>query len=301
MTIAVRFDNVSKKFKSNFALQDFTLAIPERSVFGLVGRNGAGKTTAIRILLGLARTTTGTVTLFDGDTQRRVGFLPDVPAQYGWMTAYEYLSLIAGIANVPQDLREQRIRSLLAVSGLEGTSHRIGGYSRGMRQRLGIAQAMTGAPDLLVLDEPTSALDPLGRRDVLNLIAELRGHTTILFSTHILSDVERVADQIGVIEQSRLIASGTIDHVRSQAGMSPRIDVKIGEGVERVVSRLREEPWVGSINVDGQNVRIQTSDCHTAWRRIPVIVAGSDASLMRLEWIEPTLEDVFVKLTESAS
>ena len=196
--------HVKKSFGSQEIIRDLSFRVPEHSVFGFIGENGAGKTTTMKMILGLLRMDGGEI-LVEGEavcygqtrTNRYVGYLPDVPEYYGFMTPREYLRLCA------------------EVVGLTKADKRIHGFSRGMKQRLGIAQALLGKPKLLICDEPTSALDPLGRKEILDILSAVRESTTVLFSTHILSDVERICDQIALLHHGEIALQGTMDDIHA--------------------------------------------------------------------------------------
>jgi len=197
------------------ALDGLSLSIPEGTVFGFLGPNGAGKTTTIRLLAGLSKPTGGRAWVTGVEVKRgavasHIGYLPEEPAFYNWMTPLEFLDYVGRLFGLPAAERKARSRELLAQTGLEkSASRRIGGFSRGMRQRLGLAQAMFNHPEVLILDEPVSALDPLGRKEVLEMIASLHGTCTVFMSTHILADVERICDSVGIIDQGRLLLEAT--------------------------------------------------------------------------------------------
>lgn len=299
--IAAEFHNVSKRYKTTVALDDLSLCVPVGSVFGLVGQNGAGKSTAIRILLGLTRASSGSVALFGGDRHKRVSFLPDVPGYYDWMTGRQYLEFVAGVQSVPSVDQQPRITALLNLANLADVKTPIGGYSRGMKQRLGIAQALVSAPDLLVLDEPTSALDPIGRLDVLNLMMELRGRTTILFSSHILEDVERVADRFAILHRARLIAHGSLDEIRATAEITPHLEIEILGDTAKFASVVDQQSWANGVEVKGRAVKIRTTKAEVAMFQLPRIATDLECGIARLTNVEPSLEDAFVALTRGTS
>src|SRR5581483_2722167 len=170
-------------------------------------------TTMVRILTGLARATEGSVRLLGSPVVAgraipdALGYLPDVPGFYDWMTGSEFIEFAARLFGLTGRALKGRVDNLMQLAGLSGVDTRIGGYSRGMKQRLGIAQALVNAPRLLILDEPTSALDPIGRKDVLDMLASLRGRTTVFFSTHILADVERVCDTVAILDRGCVVAN----------------------------------------------------------------------------------------------
>ncbi len=222
---AVEIAGLTKVFAKARALDGVDLTVPEGSVFGFLGPNGAGKTTTLRILAGLARPSGGSATVFGHDVvsgadaiHAQLGYLPDVPGFYAWMTAREFLVLSGRLFRLPAATLAERVDALLDLAGLTDVDTRIGGYSRGMKQRLGVAQALINAPRLLLLDEPTSALDPMGRREVLEMIAGLAGRTTVFFSTHILADVERVCDTVAILARGRVVAQAPIDELKTRHG-----------------------------------------------------------------------------------
>lgn len=302
---AIEITGLVKRYGEVRALDGVDLTVESGSIYGFVGPNGAGKTTTLRVLLGLARADAGGVRVFGGDPatmRRRIGFLPDVPGYYPWMRADEFLRFAGSLFGLAPDVLEARVRALLDLSGLGGVRTRVGGYSRGMRQRLGIAQALINAPDLLLLDEPTSALDPIGRKDVLEMIAELRGRTTVLFSTHILGDVERVCDHVAVLDHGRVRDAGAIGEVMGRNAGEQRVLVELEGDADAFLERLAAEDWVGRVTRTASGngapgaLEITTGDVGRARRRVPALVAGLDAGLVRFEVREPSLEDVFVAL-----
>ena len=185
---------------------------------------------------------------------------------------------------------------LLDLAGLTGVTTKIGGYSRGMKQRLGIAQALINAPRLLLLDEPTSALDPMGRKDVLDMVASLRGRTSVFFSTHILSDVERVCDTVAILDRGRLAAHGPIDELKARYGKN-RVVVEVTENPDVLAREFGERPWAASVARGGQgSIEITVTDLAAAQHDIPALVAARQSGLSRLEAGEIGLEEVFVDL-----
>ncbi|MCX6374318.1 MAG: ABC transporter ATP-binding protein, partial [Actinobacteria bacterium] len=302
---AVELASLSKVFRTAAALDGLSLRVPEGSVFGFLGPNGAGKTTTLRILAGLARPTSGTahvlghdVAAAGGEVRALVGFLPDVPAFYKWMTAPQYLRFAGSLFGLRGAVLEARVAALLDLAGLAGVETRIGGFSRGMKQRLGVAQALVNAPRLLLLDEPTSALDPIGRREVLDMIAALRGRTTVFFSTHILADVERVCDTVAIIDNGRVAAHAPIDELRRRRGGLSRLVVEVDEP-QRLAAALESASWLRALDsAEGGGVRLATDDLEAAQRELPALVARLGLALLRLESDELSLEDVFVDLVE---
>ena len=301
---AIELRGLTKKFGDTLALDHVDLVVRPGVVFGFLGRNGAGKTTALRILSGLARPTSGAARVIGhdvataGDAVRaRIGFLPDVPGFYPWMTAREYLEFAGRLFGLESPMLDARADALLEMAGLAEVTTRVGGYSRGMKQRLGIAQALINAPSLLMLDEPTSALDPIGRREVLEMVASLRGRTTVFFSTHILADVERVCDDVAILERGRVVASAGIGELTARAAANQLIVELEGDGAAAAVARIiAGRAWVRSIETEEGVLRMTVSDLPAAQREIPGAIATAGVALRRFEIGETSLEQVFVEI-----
>ena len=234
------------------ALEAMTLEIPRGAAFGLIGPNGAGKTTFIKLLLGIARPTSGEVRVLgrspdDVTARERVGYLPERLHLPGAWKPPAYLRSVATL----KGLREAPIDALLARVGLGGAAgRRIGGFSKGMRQRLGLAAALLGTPDLLVLDEPTDGIDPIGRIEVRDLLLQEKARgATLLLNSHLLAETERVCDRIGILHQGRLVRSGTLESLRAatrgwELTFAPGFDAGVLAGLELVAlegSRFRTD------------------------------------------------------------
>jgi len=219
MTYAVETQNLTKQYKTALAVDSIDLAIPAGCCCGFLGKNGAGKTTTIKMLVGLKKPTNGKITImgmkqtFGSQISIPFGYLPDVPSFYSYMTGGEFLDLSGKLCGIPKPERDKRVKELLKQVGLDKTRARISGYSRGMKQRLGIAQAMINNPSVIFMDEPVSALDPIGRRDVVEIIRSLKD-TTVIFSTHILSDVEDLCDFVLIIEKGKIMAQDYMSNLK---------------------------------------------------------------------------------------
>jgi len=208
---------LEKSFGSQRVLDDLSFSVPEGSIYGFIGKNGSGKTTTMKIILGLLQADAGEISVCgekvrygDTRTNRFIGYLPDVPEFYGFMTAKEYLRLCGEITGMPTALIQTKSEELLDLVGLADVKKRIGTFSRGMKQRLGIAQALLNEPRLLICDEPTSALDPIGRREILDILLKVKERTTVLFSTHVLTDVEAICDRVGILDGGKLVLTGSV-------------------------------------------------------------------------------------------
>ncbi len=220
--VAIRCEELTKFYGDVKALDHLNLEVPIGSTFGFLGRNGAGKTTTMRLLTGLAKPTDGTAWIDGIETTNgnpaagyKYGYLPQQPVFYGWMRAREYLDYVGRLFKMPEQKRKQRIAEVLEQVGLSSAAkRRISGFSGGMKQRLGIAQAILHEPKVLLLDEPTSALDPAGRYEVLDWIRSLNGGVTVFLSSHILGDIERICDQVAILHQGKLVKVGRQNPLR---------------------------------------------------------------------------------------
>jgi ABC-2 type transport system ATP-binding protein len=304
---AIRIEGLEKRYREVRALDGLDLTVDRGTVFGFLGPNGAGKTTTIRILTGLARASGGKafvaghdVSTDRGAVARVIGHLPEEPGLYPWMTPAELVDHAGRLFGLGAADRKARVQALLELVGLGPVSRRrIGGFSRGMRQRLGLAQALVGRPEVLFLDEPVSALDPLGRKEVLDLIERLRGECTVFMSTHILADVERVADAIAIVAAGRLVTQGPRAELLARYG-TPAFELETGpeqtEALSRWAAGLRELRWVDSAAVDGAVARIAVRDQALAVRELLPLALGAGLVPFRYALVRPSLEDVFLRL-----
>jgi len=302
--VAIEIAGLTKLYGKEPALAGVDLRVAEGSVFGFLGPNGAGKTTTLRILAGLARPTSGSARILGHDVIREadevhalMGYLPDVPGFYKWMTAEEFLDLSGRLFDLSGHVLRERRDTLLDLAGLAGVTTRIGGYSRGMKQRLGVAQALINAPRILLLDEPTSALDPIGRRELLEMIAALAGRTTVFFSTHILADVERVCDTVAVLAKGRVVEQAGIEELKARHGGAQRVVIEVDDPA-RLEAALRSAAWSTGVTRDGLDLIVEVTNHDVAFREVPALVAGLALRLRRFEAVEASLEDVFVDLVE---
>lgn len=302
MTAAVQTTGLTKAYGRQRALDSVDLVVEEGSVFGFLGPNGAGKTTMVRLLTGLARPTSGSVQILGSTVaganlpRALIGYLPDVPGFYEWMTAGEFLQLAGGLFGIRGAPLESRVESLLELAGLRDIETKIGGYSRGMKQRLGVAQALINAPRLLILDEPTSALDPIGRKDILEMLSSLRGRATVFFSTHILSDVERICDTVAILDRGHLVVQAPIHELKKRYGVN-KVIVEVTDQADQLANEITTQPWATSVARSSNGViEITVSDVGAAQRQIPALVAARGIGLSRLEAGEVQLEEVFVDL-----
>jgi ABC-2 type transport system ATP-binding protein len=302
----IRIENLKKYYGSVHALDGLSLTVEPGSIYGFLGPNGAGKTTTMRILTGLAQKDGGQAWILDrevgsigNDVRQLIGVLPEEPAFYPWMRAREYLSdFIAPLYRIEGKQALARANEMLDLVGLkDAAGRRIGGFSRGMRQRLGLAQALIHHPKVLLLDEPVSALDPAGRKEVLDLIESLRGQTTVLLSTHILSDVERVCDLVGIIDHGRLVIQSRRDDLLDRYAV-PLFEVEANEGLQEWLEEVKTLPCVERVTLENSTGRLFVKDVHQAEPELLASLLHASLFVRRFEMIHPTLEEVFLRLTE---
>ena len=244
----LRICGLEKSFGDKQVLRGLNLSVQSGSIFGFVGQNGSGKTTTMKSILGLLKSDGGEiyvagerVTYGQTATNRYVGYLPDVPAFYPFMTAKEYLCLCGESMGMRRSEIDARSRELLSLVGLDAEKHRIKGYSRGMKQRLGIASALLGHPKLLICDEPTSALDPIGRKEILDILTSVREQTTVLFSTHILSDVERICTDVALLNDGVIAMQGTVEELKARRrGEAFVVEVADADDILRIQSAFQD-------------------------------------------------------------
>lgn len=291
----VRTRGLGKRFGRHQALREIDLEIAEGSAYGLVGRNGAGKTTLLSILAGLRRPGSGSLELAADRFQ--VASCLDVPSFEPWLTAAEVLRLAGALSGTAAG--RPAVLGALSEAGLAGSAdQRVGGFSRGMTQRLALAATFFGKPRLVLLDEPTSALDPAGRAEALDLIARLAGRTTVVFSSHSLADVERVCDTVGILDAGRLVHQGPLRHLLAGRSRSAwRIRVRPGEEAQ-LVAALRAQPWAARAERSGPGaVRLAAADPEGAEAGLIGALAGSGARVIALEPEAADLETAFLALT----
>lgn len=289
---------LQKRFGDKPVLRGLDLAVPAHSIFGFIGKNGAGKTTTMKMVLGMLQADAGEI-FVDGQkviygatpTNRQIGYLPDVPEFYGFMTAREYLHFCGEISGLSPAETRQRTQQLLELVGLAEENHRIKGFSRGMKQRLGIAQALLGRPKLLICDEPTSALDPVGRKEILDILLAAREQTTILFSTHILSDVERICTDVAFLNHGVVEIQGSVSEIKTKF----RRDEYLLEFENAAAWDIVSAAFPHMQKTAAAQLVFRQSD-HPLWEVLGFL-AEKHIPLLRLERIEPTLESLFMEVT----
>jgi ABC-2 type transport system ATP-binding protein len=287
----IRTRGLVKRYGSTAALDGVDLEVPTGVVYGLIGANGAGKTTLLSLLAGLRRPTAGDIAIESGS----IAMLPDTPRFDPWLTAAEVLALAVRLAGSGG---RDDLEGVLAEAGLaDAGGRRVGGFSRGMLQRLGLAATVVGRPEVLLLDEPAAALDPGGRREVLDLVRRLQGTATVVFSSHILGDVQKVSDWVGILDQGRLRFQGPVDDLLVGRAR-PAYRLRVRSGLGAVTAALRGVPWVTDVEtVDDQTLRVRVTSLDQAERGLLAVLGQSDARVVAVEPEEVNLEDVFLEAT----
>jgi ABC-2 type transport system ATP-binding protein len=287
-----------KRYRSTVALDGLSMSVGRGEIFGFLGPNGAGKTTAVKLLVGLSKPTSGEAWVLgapigDREARKKIGYLPELFRYQDWLTAREVLALHCRLAGIPRAERREQIEHALTIAGLAGRGDdRVGTYSKGMQQRLGLGVSMLGQPEVVFLDEPTSALDPVGRHDVREIIRHLKSRgTTVFLNSHLLSEVEQVCDRVAVVDHGRVIAMGTVDELRG-TGKSVRMHIT-GLGPSGLAGLRR----FGDIDVEGDWYKVRNVDD----QGIPEIVTEVVKLGGRVYAVEPSggsLEERFLQLVE---
>ncbi|ELZ32427.1 ABC transporter [Halogeometricum pallidum JCM 14848] len=297
---AIDIDGLTKQFGDVVAVNDLDLRVEEGEIFGFLGPNGAGKSTTIDILLDFVRPTAGTVTVLGHDAQRegeavrrKTGVLPDAYHVYERLTGRQHLEFVLEMKGSSEDVNELLERVRIA----DAADRKAGGYSKGMRQRLVLAMALAGDPDLLVLDEPSTGLDPNGAREMREIIQEEneRG-TTVFFSSHVMEQVEAVCDRVAIINRGQLVAVDTIDGLRDATETGEVLYIYVSKLNEATIERVTELDGVGSASIDDGRIRVVVDDASKF-----AVLQAIDAhvtSIQDFSVVESSLEDLFVRYTE---
>lgn len=300
----LKIDKLCKSFGTLKVIDGLDLKVQENSIFGFIGKNGTGKTTTMKMILGFMKADQGDIHVC-GDkvrfghsgTNKNIGYLPDVPEFYGYMTPKEYLKLCGDITNMPQRILSERSNDLLHFVGLDGNNRKIRGFSRGMKQRLGIAQALLNQPKLLICDEPTSALDPVGRKEILDILSSIKQKTTIVFSTHILSDVERICDTIGILSGGKMAVEGDISEIKNQHRKNTVIvEPRYREDTQQLCSRISSLSNVEKAVMQGSTIYVTTINGDDAGKEIISLLSSAGILVSKFEVMEPDLENVFMEV-----
>jgi ABC-2 type transport system ATP-binding protein len=290
----IKTNELVKRYGETAAVDTVDLDVEDGAVYGLVGPNGAGKTTLLGLLAGLRKPTSGSVHI-EADHED-IAVLPDTPRFDEWLTGREVVALAQRLTTGLDD--PGAVDAVVDEAGIgPAADRRVGGYSRGMLQRLGIAATVVGAPRLLLLDEPASALDPQGRREVLDLVARLRGSATVLFSSHILADVQEVCDTVGILDEGRLLFQGPIGELLVGSAV-PQYLVRLRPPIEPVARALGEQPWIEGVSpTDGDELLITVASLDHAELKLTGALADAGARVVSIGPKAVTLEQAFLEVT----
>ncbi|WP_053366403.1 ABC transporter ATP-binding protein [Bacillus sp. FJAT-27245] len=296
----VEISGLKKSFKGNEVIKGLDFVLKKGKCTALLGPNGAGKTTTLRMLSGLMEPTEGTIVFPDAkrgeDLRKFIGYLPQFPVYYNWMSGQEFLSYAGRLAGLSKKEAKERTGELLELVGIADAKKRhVGKYSGGMKQRLGIAQALIHRPKLIMLDEPVSALDPFGRREVLELLEKLKNETTVLFSTHILNDAEEVCDEILFLHNGEIVESGTMAELRDRHKQS-RVELQFNGQAAEYKEAFSSAQFVQDIEVTNGQMKIFVTDLDKATNSILKIAANGEFPVTKIESSRMTLEDIFMKV-----
>lgn len=305
MSTLLRVEHLQKTYRGHWlidstrALEDVSFEVSTGETVGLLGPNGAGKTTTFKAVTGLIRPSSGRVELFgrpprDPRARERLGFLPENAYFYDFLTGEEFVDLAARLAGVPSSVRAGRVRETMDRSGLgDARRRRIRTYSKGMKQRVGIAQALVAEPALVILDEPMTGLDPIGRREVRDVIGSLADEGTgVIFSTHVLQDVELTCDRVVILAAGRVLRTGGLDELLADVEGSVEITVR---GIEaETLATLAGESGAEMVGAGGRRHVLRAADAERAERlRSALVAAGGEVLAVSPQ--PPRLEDAFLR------
>lgn len=303
MEIAVKISQLVKDFNDNHAVDHLDLLVPVGSIYGFLGPNGAGKTTTLKMIVGMTEPTSGEIEILGkkvsfGSNYGRdtIGYLPDVPGFYDWMTAKEFLVFSGELFRIPKTTLNDRVKELLSLVDLsKHKNKKIGSFSRGMKQRLGIAQAMINDPQIVLLDEPVSALDPIGRKEVMDIIASLRGRVTVFFSTHILADVERICDRVVIINDGKKVLEDSIKNIKQVPNIR-ELEIELeSESDKTFFTALQKDNSIEEVLVDHLTITIKTFDLDRTRAQICEAIYKENILIKKMYVKEISLEDIFIK------
>lgn len=304
MSTAVKIRGLVKNYNGVLAVDHLDLSVPEGSIYGFLGPNGAGKTTTLKMIIGMTEPTAGEIEIMgkkvsfgSNDYRDVIGYLPDVPGFYDWMTPKEFLHFSGGLYDISKDVIVKRTKELLELVNLKKVQNRkIGTFSRGMKQRLGIAQALINDPKVVLLDEPVSALDPIGRKEVMDIIQSLAGKVTVFFSTHILADVERICDHIIIINEGRKLLEDSIEHIKEVPDIRT-LDLECDqESDTKAFESLESLDVIDHVEIDKHRVSVFGTDIDQMREVINQLLYENKIYVKKMQVREVSLEDIFIKV-----
>lgn len=300
----ITVQDLTKKYGAKTVVDNVSFSLAEKRCVALIGPNGAGKTTTLRMLTGLMKPTRGSISFPEEsslDIREKIGYLPQHPNFHHWMTGQAFLIYCARLYRFSKTEAKQRANELLDRVGLsKAKNKRIASYSGGMKQRLGIAQAMIHSPKLLLLDEPVSALDPIGRREILLLMEELKQEMTILFSTHILNDADEISDELLLLHKGKMVESGSMDTLRKKYETAI-IEVQFERNTAFFAEELRKLPTVHDLSIVRHTIHLSVINISDARAEILHTCTENDWPLTSFSVNQASLEDMFMKVVQSCN
>ncbi len=304
MNTAVKISGLVKNYNGLLAVNHLDLTVPEGSIYGFLGPNGAGKTTTLKMIIGMTEPTEGEieimgkkVTFGSNDFRDVIGYLPDVPGFYDWMTPIEFLHFSGGLYDMPKSEIKARTQELLELVNLKKAKKRkIGTFSRGMKQRLGIAQALINNPKVVLLDEPVSALDPIGRKEVMDIIQSLAGKVTVFFSTHILADVERICDRIIIINEGKKLLEDSIEHIKEVPDIRT-LDIELdNESQTKLFETIKSLQNIEEVTIEKNKITISGRNIDEIRQITNKLIFENAVLVKKMSVREVSLEDIFIKV-----
>ncbi|HLR43376.1 MAG TPA: ABC transporter ATP-binding protein [Pseudogracilibacillus sp.] len=300
----ITVQHLTKKYGNTSVVDDVSFSLTENRCVALIGPNGAGKTTTLRMLTGLMKATSGNISFSEDnnlDIREKIGYLPQQPTFHNWMTGQQFLIYCAKLYRFSKTNALQRAEELLTRVGLsDAKNKRISTYSGGMKQRLGIAQAILHSPKLLLLDEPVSALDPIGRREVLTLMEELKQEMTILFSTHILNDADEISDELLLLHEGRMLESGDMNTLRKKYETA-MIELQFEANAEVYANALMSLNTVNDLSIVRNTIHLSVTKVDQARTEILQHCTDNNWPLTSFSVNKASLEDMFMKVVQSCN
>ena len=299
--------NLTKNYGELTAVDDLDLTIKDGDIFGFIGPNGAGKTTTMRILVTLLEPTRGSAFINglnvakEGKKVRRlVGYMPDFMGVYDDLKVFEYLEFFAAAFGIERKKRKSIVEGVLDLTDLESKkSATVDSLSRGMQQRLGLARVLIHDPKVLILDEPASGLDPRARIEIRELLRELkRMGKTIMISSHILSELEEICDHVGIIEQGRLVFSGTMEEIRPRLGIESKVRVRVADHQDKAIELLSALPQVSRVQALGGEIAVTFHEGKNADGIVARTLVNAGLDIISIQPERLKLDDAFLQLTK---
>lgn len=314
-TILIEVSNLTKRYGPHTAVDNLTFTVKEGEILGFLGPNGAGKTTTMNIMTGYISSSEGTVKINGYDilekpemAKKHIGYLPDVPPIYSDMTVMEYLNFVCDIKKVKKSEREKMIKEIIAIVKIDEVKDRLTkNLSKGYRQRVGLAQALVGFPEVIILDEPTNGLDPKQIIEMRDVIKELSAKHTVILSSHILSEVSAVCDRVMIISKGKIVASDTPDKLSASLSMGNKIAARIKGDKESIVSAVNSIEGADGFEINNStedscwDIVLNSSEEFDVREKLFNVMAETKQPILSMKPIGLTLEEIFLKVTESES